>query len=93
MSFPYPSQCTPCFVFAVSCMKSEYAHFLSGPRNNLIIADIFAFFLAGFVHSIILFCIFAKRMESCHSSHAFRYEKNCFSRFINHVYDDGSKDT
>ena len=45
MSFPYPNQCTPCFVFAVSCMKSEYAHFLSGPRNNLIIADIFAFFL------------------------------------------------
>ena len=32
-------------------------------------------------------------MESCYSSHAFRYEKNCFSRFINHVYDDGSKDT
>lgn len=32
-------------------------------------------------------------MESYHSSHAFRYEKNCFSRFISHVYDDGSKDT
>lgn len=57
VSFPYPNPCSPCW-FGYFLHEVRICPFLSGPRNNLIIADIFAFFswICTFYHIILYLC-------------------------------------